>query len=106
LAAVGSLARGPLSGESRFFSSEGVICSQLSGDFTELVQGSSDDDFLRENIAIGTIFLALKAFNDLNGLNGLNRRLVSRPMRRIRAFHLAARDVEAGLSRLLSASSS
>jgi hypothetical protein len=60
------------------FSSEGVICSQLSGDFTELVQGSSNlfDDFLG---------------NDLNGfnvLNGLNRRLVSRPMRRIRAFHL------------------
>ena len=38
---------------------------------------SRSDDFLPENVGIGTIFLALKAFTDLNGLKRLNRRLPS-----------------------------
>jgi hypothetical protein len=55
------------------------------------------DDFPGENSGSGRFFLALKAFNDLNGwnvLNGLNWRLPSRPMgaRRCRGWLVAVYD--------------
>ena len=66
---------------------------------------SRSDDFLPENVGIGTIFLALKAFTDLNGLIGLNGRPPSRPMgRSLRVSSLSQKVSRLALSRLMSSS--
>jgi hypothetical protein len=57
--------------------------------------------FFGKHVGNDTIFLGLKAFNALNGLkilNGLNRRPLSRPMRRIlQSFRFEPEDIEARL---------